>query len=67
VPNYHTVDVTLRNGRSGSGRWDFAFSVRNLFNTTVLEPSPWALRSQYIPGDFPMARRSLYLQARYGL
>jgi iron complex outermembrane receptor protein len=64
VPNYHTVDLTLRNGKTGSGRWDFAFSVRNLFDATVLEPSP---APGNIPGDFPMAGRSMYVQARYGL
>jgi outer membrane receptor for ferrienterochelin and colicins len=65
VPNYHTVDLTLRNGKTGPGRWDFAFSVRNLFAATVFEPSPLAPLN--IPGDFPMAGRSMYVQARYGL
>lgn len=67
VPDYHTVDVTLRKGRAASGHWDFAFSVRNLFDATVLEPSPLVALGLFIPGDFPMAGRSLYLQARYGL
>jgi len=67
VPNYHTADVTLRNGKATSGRWDFSFSIYNLFNATVLEPSPYSASGLYIPGDFPMAGRSARLQARYGL
>jgi len=66
VPNYHTVDVTLRNGSPGHNRWDFAISGRNIFNTAVYEPSP-AGNPPSIPNDFPMPRRSVYLQARYGL
>ena len=64
VPNYHTVDLTLRKGTARHGQWDVAFSVRNLFNATVLEPSP---APGNIPYDFPMARRSGYIQLRYGL
>lgn len=63
VPNYHTVDLTLRKGNGGAGRWDFAFSVRNLFDATVLEPS---LAPGLIPNDLPQAGRAWYLQARYG-
>jgi outer membrane receptor for ferrienterochelin and colicins len=64
VPDYHTVDLTLRNGTAGHGRWDFAVSARNLFNAAVFEPSP---APGNIPNDFPMAGRSVYFQARYGL
>lgn len=67
VPNYHTVDMTLRKGKAASGQWEFAFSVRNLFDKKVYEPSPYNALGLYIPGDFPMARRSAYVQATYGL
>ncbi len=63
VADYHTLDLTLRKGHGGAGKWDFTFSVRNLFNAVVLEPS---LAPGLIPNDLPQARRSWYLQARYG-
>jgi outer membrane receptor protein involved in Fe transport len=66
IPDYHTVDLTLRKGKATSGNWDFTFSVHNLFDATVLEPSPYSETGLYIPGDFPMPGRSAYIQARYG-
>lgn len=64
VPNYRTVDLTLRNGHSRPGKWEFALSLRNLFDATVLEPS---LAPGQIPNDLPLAPRTVYLQAVYGL
>jgi iron complex outermembrane receptor protein len=61
VPNYTTVDLTVRS--PAKGRWDFAASIRNLFDAEVLEPSLSSPLS--IPNDLPMAPRSLYLQAVY--
>lgn len=63
VPDYTTVDLTLRTAGSGNG-WDVSASVRNLFDADVREPSqvPGAL-----PHDLPQARRSLYLQAVHRL
>jgi iron complex outermembrane receptor protein len=68
VPDYKTVDVTLRTQRN-KGEWDFAASVRNLFNATVLEPSinQGTTATVLIPGDLPQAPRSLYFQAIYNL
>ncbi len=63
VPNYHTVDFTLHKETARHGEWDFTFSLRNLFNEKVFEPSP---APGSIPNDFPMAGRSGYIQARYG-
>jgi iron complex outermembrane receptor protein len=63
VPDYHTVDLTLRQGASGPGKWDLRYSVRNLFNASVFEPST---APGLIPNDFPMAGRTWYIQARYG-
>lgn len=62
IPDYTTMDLTLRTNR-GKGRWDFAASVRNLFDADVREPS--LAPGLSIPNDLPMAGRSLYLQAIY--
>lgn len=62
VADYKTVDVTLRTA-GGKGQWDFAASVRNLFDATVLEPS--LAPGTAVPNDLPMAGRSVYLQAAY--
>ncbi len=63
VPDYTTLDLTLRTGRLSS-RWELTASVRNLFNADVREPS---LATSSIAQDLPMAPRSLYLQAAYRL
>jgi iron complex outermembrane receptor protein len=64
IPDYKTVDLTLRTNRS-KNRWGFAASARNLFNADVREPS--LAPGLAIPYDLPMAPRSLYLQAIYKL
>jgi iron complex outermembrane receptor protein len=64
IPDYKTVDLTLRTNRS-KNRWGFAASARNLFNADVREPS--LAPGLTIPYDLPMAPRSLYLQAIYKL
>jgi iron complex outermembrane receptor protein len=64
IPDYTTADLTLRTTRS-KDKWDFAASIRNLFNTRVLEPS--LAPGTAIPGDLPGARRSFYLQAMHSL
>jgi iron complex outermembrane receptor protein len=64
VPNYTSVDLTLRSERN-KGHWDFAASIRNLFNATILEPS--LAPGTAIPNDLPQAGRSFYLQATYSL
>jgi iron complex outermembrane receptor protein len=68
VPDYKTVDLTLRTQR-GKGHWDLAASIRNLFDATVLEPSinQGTTSTVLIPGDLPQAPRSFYLQATYTL
>lgn len=64
IPDYKTVDLTLRTNK-GKSQWDFASSVRNLFNADVREPS--LAPGLSIPNDLPMAPRSFYLQAIYKL
>lgn len=62
VPDYSTVDVTLRT--TGKRKpWDFAASIRNLFNAKPLEPT--LAPGTALPNDLPLARRSLYLQVTY--
>lgn len=60
IDDYTTVDMTLRT-KLGRRDWNFAASVRNLFDAEVREPSlaPPVL----IPEDLPMAPRTIYLQA----
>jgi len=64
VPDYTTLDLTLRS-KGGKNQWEYAASVRNLFDATVLEPS--LAPGTAIPNDLPMAPRSLYVQAVYKL
>lgn len=63
IPDYTTADLTLRTERPKQG-WDFAASVRNLFDADVREPS---FAGSGITYDLPMARRNFWLQARYSL
>jgi iron complex outermembrane receptor protein len=60
VPDYTTVDLTLRTMNS-KNQWNFAASLRNLFNATVLEPS--LAPGLALPNDLPMAPRSVSIQA----
>ncbi len=64
IADYTTVDLTLRNDIRKK-QWGFAVSARNLFDATVLEPS--LAPGLQIPGDLPMAPRSLWVQATYRL
>jgi outer membrane receptor protein involved in Fe transport len=68
IPDYTTADLTLRTGTgksSGKGGWELALSARNLLNAEAREPSLSPGLS--LPGDIPLARRSLYAQATYHL
>lgn len=61
IADYRTVDIALRRA-SEHGQWEFTFSVRNLFNADVREPS---LAPGLLPNDLPQAGRNWYLQAAY--
>jgi len=64
VRDQSTLDLTVRSPRSASG-WEFRASVRNLFDATVEEPSLYSPGDSIpvlVPGDLPMAGRSLFLQ-----
>ena len=52
------TDSTLR--YAGIRRWEFALSVRNLFDVDARE----FMRSS-IPNDLPLPGRSIYAEARY--
>lgn len=63
IPDYTTVDLTLRTHLPKQG-WDFAASVRNLFDADVREPSQAGSGITY---DLPMPGRTFWLQARFSL
>ncbi|PKO39107.1 MAG: TonB-dependent receptor [Betaproteobacteria bacterium HGW-Betaproteobacteria-6] len=64
VPDYTTLDLTLRTTSARQKGWNFAASVRNLFDADAREPSTYPVRIQ---GDLPGAPRTFWLQATYGL
>ena len=63
IADYRTVDLTLRNQKR-SGDWDFAFTVRNLFDADAREPSP---APGLIPNDLPLAPREWRFELHYKL
>lgn len=63
VPDYHTVDLTLRK-QKWKNDWDFAFTVRNLFNADAREPSP---APGLIPNDLPLPPREWRFELRHKL
>lgn len=63
LEGYHTVDLTVRTERNDSQKWNFALSVRNLFDADAREPSPYQTPFAPLPYDIPLPGRSVYLQA----
>ncbi|MGH8615357.1 MAG: TonB-dependent receptor plug domain-containing protein, partial [Gammaproteobacteria bacterium] len=64
IDDYSTVDLTLR--RTGiHNHWDLAFSVRNLFDSDVREPSLAGSPAASIPNDLPLSGRSFYGEVRF--
>ena len=66
VPDYTTVDMTARTA-DNKNKWNFAATVRNLFNADAREPSLGGATGSLIPFDVPLAPRSWWLQAEYAL
>ena len=68
IADYTTVDLTLHRG-SKQNQWNLAFSIRNLLDDEVKEPTsaPATGGPASIPNDLPMPGRWFLLQARYGL
>jgi len=59
IDDYDILDLTVRH-KSYNGRWEFAFSGRNVLNKRAFEPS-----SPSIPGDLPLARRAYWGEFRF--
>ncbi len=66
LADYTATDLTLRSDRNKRG-WDFAFSVYNLFNADIREPSRPSLNGSVITHDLPLPGRTYWLQARFSL
>jgi len=72
IADYHTVDLTVRSQKQSRG-WDFAFTVRNLFDADAREPSPYSTpflpfsNNVPIPNDLPLAPREYRVEFKYQL
>ncbi len=64
LSGYETVDLTVRTDQDIKG-WEFAASIRNLFDVDAREPSPYdsGLPFVSLPYDIPLPGRSVYMQA----
>lgn len=58
LDDYTMVDLTVRHQLTDQ-RWEWAIGLRNLFDEDALEPS-----SGEVPGDYPLAGRSAFLELR---
>ncbi len=67
LDGYTTVDMTLRYKKNQEKGWNVALGVRNLFDAEAFEPSegPGPDGRLRIPGDYPLAGRNWFLEARY--
>jgi iron complex outermembrane receptor protein len=67
VAAYQVVNLTLRR-QNIAKHWEVAVAVRNLFDEGGREPSPYAAlpdnSGAYIPGDYPIATRSVWAELR---
>ncbi|WP_290642813.1 TonB-dependent receptor, partial [Aquabacterium sp.] len=69
LKGYTTLDLTLRTDKSTKG-WNFAMSIRNLFNADAREPSPYDFSAAghpfiSLPNDFPLAGRYGYIEVSH--
>ena len=64
IDDYSTVDMTIRR-RSQKDNWEFAFAVRNLFDSDAREPSAAGVSAAPIPNDLPLAGRNFWGELRY--
>ncbi len=67
VDDYTTIDLTVRRKDIKGSPWNFAISVRNLFDTEAREPSqgPDSNGMISLPNDLPLAGRNYFLELRY--
>ncbi|MFZ2162569.1 MAG: TonB-dependent receptor [Sideroxyarcus sp.] len=63
IPDYTTVDVTLRRERF-AGDWDVRAMVTNLFNADAREPT---FKSVLMYSDLPLPGRALFIQLQLNL
>jgi len=61
LESYTLVDMTLRRTHI-KDNFEFAASIRNIFNADAREPSP---SPGLIPNDLPLAGRNFYVELRY--
>lgn len=66
VPDYTTVDFTLRSLPTGSA-WELSLSLRNLFDADAREPSPFGAPFVSVPNDLPLPGRAIYVTLAYRL
>jgi outer membrane receptor protein involved in Fe transport len=66
IGDYAWADLTLRR-KHLRDHWEVAFSVRNLFNSDVREPSPAGTPGNpaLIPNDLPLPGRYFYGEVRF--
>lgn len=66
VDDYISIDSTLRFKTSDS-KWQVALISKNLLDEDIYEPSPAGVPVPSIPGDLPMAGRSVIAEIRMRL
>ncbi len=59
IDDYLTADATLR--YTTRKQWEFAFSVRNIFDEDARESS----ENEKVPYDYPLAERNCYAELRF--
>jgi len=59
VDDYTLVDLTIRQKNND---WEFAASIKNLFDKAAFEPS-----DTDVPGDYPLHERAFFIEASYKL
>jgi len=66
IGDYTLVNLTLRRSNFGFGdgkkNWEFAATIKNLFDENAFEPSDGS-----IPDDYPLNERRFYAEIRYHL
>ena len=63
VPDYTTVDLTLRREKFAGG-WEMRAMVTNLFNRDAREPT---FKAVGMPSDLPLPGRAFYVQIQHNL
>ncbi len=60
LKGYKTIDFTIRYKDIRDDRWNFAFGIKNVFNSDAREPS-----RSFIPYDLPLEGRNWFIETRY--